>query len=548
MKKQDLLKFINDEMLEKLFGFCYSRTNDSYEAEELCSEITFALVKAARSDGEIESVYPFIWKVAHNVYADFSNKRRKETDNRYEGDAGELLVNIPYKTDEDNADELLTSIYRRIAFLTKAYRDAMVMFYIDGYSIAEIAAEQNTSESNVRQRLFSARRIIRSEVDKMTENYNKPVSLDHIEFYIYGTGDPTWGDPRDGFIRQLSKHIVWLCMKKPMSAPELAEELNVPTVYVEEELEILKHGRNGEYGILRRLDNGKYAINIVLFDKETTEKACSVYTEHIPGMLDVVIDYLEKYEADYLSYPYLNKRVDMNLIIWQQISVLSEILWKKVELCLADKYFKGIDRAKRPFSVFGSVYDGKGYYYGCDGINSRNVCGFKYVFASNLYSSDANNPRLKAHFKCGHDISNDPQLQLALRSVNGLDIAALSEKEKEHAAKAIECGYLYRDKDVLYTKILVSLKKDEKDLFRISRSISLDNGYIENVAEAIAKKLSEIFKKALPDYLHNEWSFANLLAGGMMPGEMIERLIERGVITAPENGIGAEGCWMIVEK
>ena len=59
MKKQDLLKYFDDYLLDKLFGFCYARTNDSYEAEELCSDIIYALVKAAHSDGEIESVYPF---------------------------------------------------------------------------------------------------------------------------------------------------------------------------------------------------------------------------------------------------------------------------------------------------------------------------------------------------------------------------------------------------------------------------------------------------------------------------------------------------------
>ena len=80
MKKRDLLNFFDDNLLDKLFGFCYARTNDSYEAEELCSDIIYSLVKAANSDGEIESVYPFIWRVARNVYADFSNNRRKRAD------------------------------------------------------------------------------------------------------------------------------------------------------------------------------------------------------------------------------------------------------------------------------------------------------------------------------------------------------------------------------------------------------------------------------------------------------------------------------------
>ena len=48
MKKRDLLNYFDEELLEKLFGFCYARTGDSYEAEELCSDITYALIKACR--------------------------------------------------------------------------------------------------------------------------------------------------------------------------------------------------------------------------------------------------------------------------------------------------------------------------------------------------------------------------------------------------------------------------------------------------------------------------------------------------------------------
>ena len=80
MKKQDLLKHLDEDLLERLFGFCYARTSDSHEAEELCSDILYALVKAAGRGGEIDSVYPFIWKVARNVYADFSDGRRRRAE------------------------------------------------------------------------------------------------------------------------------------------------------------------------------------------------------------------------------------------------------------------------------------------------------------------------------------------------------------------------------------------------------------------------------------------------------------------------------------
>ena len=83
MRKHELLKIMDSELMDKLFGFCYARTNDSYEAQELCSDIVYALVKAASGEGDIKELYPFVWRVARNVYADFCEKRRKQKESMY---------------------------------------------------------------------------------------------------------------------------------------------------------------------------------------------------------------------------------------------------------------------------------------------------------------------------------------------------------------------------------------------------------------------------------------------------------------------------------
>ena len=58
----------------------------------------------------------------------------------------------------------------------------------------------------------------------MEESNQKPVVLDRIEYSISGSGDPCQGDPRKVCTRQFSKHLVWLCRKKSVSAAEAAEE------------------------------------------------------------------------------------------------------------------------------------------------------------------------------------------------------------------------------------------------------------------------------------------------------------------------------------
>ena len=542
MKKQELLNYLNDELLDKLFGFCYARTNDSYEAEELCSDILYALVKSAQTDGEIESAHAFIWRVARNVYADFSDKRKKKIETTWTGDTEEFFSTLADEEDtSDNTQELLVQVYRRIAFLTKAYRDVMILFYLDGLSTAQIAQQQGVSEGAVRQRLFSARQKIKSEVEEMAETYNKPVALDNIDFVIWGTGTPSWGDPDTVRNRMFTNHVLWLCYKKPRSATEIAEELNVPTVYVEEELEILCKGENGEYGLLRRLENGKYAINFVLLDKDAIQKANVLYTEQLPKICDTIANYIEEHKAEYLALPYLNKKVDMNLILWQQIKRITEAFSKQVERILEETHFSNVKKVNRPFSVFGYVDNGTYYGGGCDGIGGMGIQGYSEVYMLNVYFS-----RIKAHFRCGHDMALDPQIQLAIRAIEGVEVSSLTEQEKEHAAKAIEQGYLYREGDMLYTKILVSEVDTQEELFKLS--CNLKNEYFDAEAEAVAEKLAKLIKASIPEYLWGEWEHANTLANMPVLESVVECLIEKGVLTPPENGVGAEGCWMSVRK
>ena len=541
MKKQELLNMIDEKLLDALYGYCYPRTRDSYAARELCSDIVYALVKAANTDGEIVEPYAFIWRVARNVYADYCKKRNQSDSYGYMGDPEQALALIAAEPEAHEDDtELLRRIHHRIAYLTRAYREVMIAFYLDGKSVAEIAREQGVREDAVRQRLYSARKKLKDEVENMSTN--KPVALNHIDYYIIGTGNPWWGDPREGFYdRDLSQHVLHLCHRSPKTASEIAAELNVPTLYIEQELEILARGRNGEYGLLRRLDNGRYAINFVLLEKQTIEKAIALYEAQLPMVADVIAKFIEQHKDEYLAFPYLNKEVDLNLILWQQIFWMSNALEEQVTGILETKYFADIVTPDRPFTVYGFESIGRHFGCGMDGTAAQEICGYSNVHMTNIYIS-----RIQKHFHCGHNISQDPMLLLTIRAIEGLSVDSLSENEKEIAAKAIEQGYLLRKGDMLYTKILVHDKKDNSCPY--NTTIKLENGYFDEAAESIAKEIAYLIKDSLPDYLIGEWRFANRLAGLPMVDALVEALIERGILTPPADGIGAEGCWMEVEK
>lgn len=545
MKKQEILNYLDEELIDKLFGYCYARTSDSYEAQELSSDIIYALVKTARSEGEISNLYPFIWKVARNVYADFLNRKKRRQEMLHEGNPDDMFALLS-GGEEDKSREQLEAVYRQIAFLTKNYREVMILFYLDGVSTAEIAKMQGISETNVRQRLFNARKKIKMEMEDMENMWDKPLALDQIDFDIWGDGAPDWGDPRDLAVRTLSRHIIWLCRGKPIGVAEIAQKLNVPTVYIEEEVEMLVHGQNGEYGLLRRVGNDKYVINFILFEEATMQKAMQIYEEHMPKICGIIADYVEKHREDYLQFPYLNHHFnkegpDFNLVLWQQLFAIVRAFRNNVDRILAEKYFADYEEPKRPFNVYGYVNTGVLYGMGKDRAYANNLCGYQFVWIENIFSSFINR-----HFAFGHNISQDPQLQMALRAIDGLAIASLTENEKEHAAKAIECGYLGKEGDMLYTKILVCPMEKEEKLFAVSEMLA--EGYFEQEAQETADKLGALIKKAVPKHLLSEWRFANNLAGMQMSEFIVRTLIEQGILIPPKDGIGAEGCWMSVYR
>ena len=57
---------------------------------------------------------------------------------------------------------------------------------------------------------------------------------------------------------------------------------------------------------------------------------------------DTIAEYIKKHREEYLSFPYLNKKIDLNLILWQQIYNISHAFSDTVERILAEKAFSAV--------------------------------------------------------------------------------------------------------------------------------------------------------------------------------------------------------------
>ena len=543
MKREQLLNIIDSDLIDRLYGYCYRRTASGHEAEALCSDILFALVRAGNGEGELREPEAFIWRVAHNVYANYSEGRHSRAVHMAAGDPDELIARIA-DGDEDETGEdrqKLANILHEIAFLSAIYRNVTVDYYLDGLSTAAIAKKYGIAEVTVRQRLFSARDTIRKGVMNMEKTMEKPLALEKIDLNIWGSGSPMWGDPREVCTRQLSKHIVWMCKQKPATAREVSEVLHLPMLYAEEELNIQCRGMNGKYGLLRKLDNGRYALNFVLLDEKEVDELQDIYLRRISKICDRFVAYVDANRETLLSLPYLNQKKDLNLILWSLIKSVSTTLNNNIGNTLSD-VMSNLSEPDRPFSVYGHRYrqNEPSYGSGMDGIHAQNLCGYSSVSVVNIY-----NQYITAHFHCAHNLAIDKVLQLAIRAIEGLAVSDLSDEERESAAKAIECGYLYRDGDTLYTKIITYREDDSREIMAFAGNFARE---LREEWLDIANDVAAFIRKVIPEHLIAEYRYVNDIANLPLFTKLTEALLERGLLKLPESQPGAEGCWMTVKK
>ena len=443
--------------------------------------------------------------------------------------------------EEAAEQEQIKKIFAEISFLSKAYREVMVLYYLDEMKVKDIALKLGINETTVKQRLFSARNTVRKEVETMS---NRNLSLKPISLAFIGTGNPRGNDPRTKAERILSQNIVYACKDKAKSAKELSEELCVPMPYIEDELDIQIKGENGSYGLLRK-EGEKYIANVIIVDNNEFDEVGEIYTKHLDELSQKLKKHLNDTKESFLNFPYLSSQTDLRFILW---SLINESVWfikERVNDILEEKFFKDIKKPERNFTTVAvAVEDGTPYggrFYGCDGNETRNFCNYSYVFIRNIYGK-----RIDKHFYAGQDITNDELMSITLKAIGGLPVSDLTENQKEIAAKAIECGFLRKVGDILEPRI-ITIEFKEWEKYR-----NLLRGYydsVEDICNQIAIELHDYLVSHIQKHLLNEYKSYNLLVAGInVLNDLIEKCITENMLTEPEKRVGPEGVLLVVEK
>ncbi len=144
----------------KLLGTCYLILKDREEAEDVVQETFVRVFKNINSFKRNSNLYTWIYRIAINLSRDKLRKRS------YDLSLNEEIIG------DENVESLvehkleMAELKSRLSSLSPIYREVLVLFYFQEFSIAEISSLLYEKEGTIKSRLSRARKILAQEIQK----------------------------------------------------------------------------------------------------------------------------------------------------------------------------------------------------------------------------------------------------------------------------------------------------------------------------------------------------------------------------------------------
>ena len=226
-----------EDYVERIYGYAIRNTYSREEAEELSQEILLTALRSLSGLREDNRFEAWLWGLAANVTRSFRRQMGKQRAMYSYG----VPVEVAYEDVSGNdQEEEYDFLRKRIAMLSAAYRDIIILHYYDGLSVKQISERLKVPEGTVTWRLSEARKRLRKGCTEMKESALRPVRM-NVSIYGSGSYDERKGRPFPNVYvsDSLSQSILYHCYEEARSIEELAELCGIPAYYVEERVENL---------------------------------------------------------------------------------------------------------------------------------------------------------------------------------------------------------------------------------------------------------------------------------------------------------------------
>lgn len=321
-------KIYADKMIEKyktiFYGFALSKTYTVDEAEELAARIVLeAYVTLLKAD-DISNWDGYLYRIAYGVYSRYVKEIKRN--NNFTIDDMEITSDVDF-TKEIMQSEDYKLIRREISWLSKIQREIIYMYYYKGKKIPYISHALNLPEGTVKWHLHDARKLMKEGMERMRSTGElgiKPITLCNMGHNGYA-GEK--GDTSDFLNTKLRQNIAYSAYFEAKTVTEIATELGVSPVFIEDEVDILE-----EYGFLDKLRGNKYLTNIMIDNIPLTASTeiTNIQKDISKIICDEYVPLLESKFADYKKHGIYIPENDFGYLLWSLIPMsLGGQFWDK---------------------------------------------------------------------------------------------------------------------------------------------------------------------------------------------------------------------------
>jgi len=161
---------IVDEMMEyadALYRYAYQKTHDANEAHDLVQETYLSVLLALESGKVIKNLKSYLFQILNHKFYDLLRKKYIKNTVVHNICQSYAIKQEQYESpsaDEDiEKSETLKNIMRKLAYLSKIYRETMVQYYFHGIKVRDIASNLNISVELVKKDCQEGKKKLKKE-------------------------------------------------------------------------------------------------------------------------------------------------------------------------------------------------------------------------------------------------------------------------------------------------------------------------------------------------------------------------------------------------
>ncbi len=297
MEKQKVDQIITN-YLQKLYGFAIKKSYSYEEAESLCSEIIFEVYQSLLKSEEVINIDGYIWRISEHTYSKYVYSKKKHEGISLDG------IDIPYYEEfySDDAVYETKTLRREIAFLSETRRKILYLYYFKNKSVSSISAALNIPEGTVKWHLNKAKTELKEGIS-MERKIGK-LGLSPIESIGIGhSGTPgRHGGPEFYLADKINLNIVYSVYHVPKTKEEIAEELGMTLVYIENKINLLESNgfivktKGNKYTTYVKFNAEKYSLELLENKTKTQLRiAEDLVKEYVPLVRKAIADIKDVY-------------------------------------------------------------------------------------------------------------------------------------------------------------------------------------------------------------------------------------------------------------